>query len=132
VTSPSCSFSGLTQHNRQIAGTVQYAFDANHAIDHAKEDHIAIQRRHPQSRRQIVPADIAERGTANPLALIDQSGKKMPGIGSTVPGDVVADIEQVLPGLWRKSYDRHQAARLPRVVVRVLVDGFAVERFGSA
>lgn len=98
----------------------------NRAIDHAKENHITIQRRHPQTGLQIGPADVAEWGTANPLALIALIGQ--PGIGPTVLGDVVADVEQVLPGFWRKSYGRHQAARLPLA----LADCFGVEGFGSA
>ena len=76
---------------------MQHALDTHHAIEYAKEDHIAIQGGHAQTRCQIVTGNIAKRSAANSLALVNQFADEAPGICRAVFGNEITDVEQVLP-----------------------------------
>ena len=102
---------------------MQHPLDTNDAIEHAEENHMAIQRSHPQAGCQVLAADVAQRGTADALALADQLGDETPGIGPVALGDVIADVEEVLPGLWRECERCRQVERLPLVLVACVPSG---------
>ena len=90
-------FGFFCHHYWQVARTMQHALDTHHATLHAKEDHITIHGGHAQTGCQIVTGNIAKRSAANSRALVNQFADKAPGICRAVFGDVIADVEQVLP-----------------------------------
>lgn len=104
------------KHHRHIACAMQHALNTNRTIGNSKENHVASQGCQSQPRRQVVAADIAHRGLADALALLQELGNETPGIGPAVFCDVVADVEKVLPALRRESDFGHYAGRFPRAL----------------
>lgn len=104
---------------------MQYALDSHLAIEHAEEDHTAIQGRHAQAAGWVFAAGLTQRGTADASALVDQLGDKAPGIGPAILGDAVPYVEEVVPRLRRKGDWCDQVARLPLVLVAGLRSGSA-------
>ena len=91
---------------------MQHALDAHRVLGYAEENNIMAQGRHAQSGGQVLAADIAQRGKADALALGDQLTNDASCIGPAAFGEVVADVEEVLPRLRRKRDLRHQVERL--------------------
>jgi hypothetical protein len=89
---------------------MEHPLDTYHIVKYAEKDHISSKRSHSQAGRQVFPADISVRGSSDSFALIHQLANKMPGIGPTVLGGMVANIDQILSRLRRKGYSSHQAA----------------------
>ena len=104
---------------------MRHPLNAHRAIDHAEENHIAAQCCHPQAGSQVLAACIAQWGMANALALLHQLADKTPGVGPAVLGDVIANVEEVLPRFRREGDRSHQAVRLPLGLVVSSVVGSA-------
>jgi len=93
---------------------MQDPFDTHSAVEHSEENHITPQCRHAQVVGQILAAGIAQRGETDLVALIDEPGNEKPGVGPAILGDVIADVEKVLPGLRRERDFHDYAGRLAR------------------
>ena len=94
---------------------MQHPLNSHCAIKHAEENHITTQGCDAQAGSQVLAADVTQRGTTNTSALFDQLGDKNPGIGPAVLGDVIADVEEVLPRLRREGDWCYQVERLPPI-----------------
>ena len=91
------------EYRWQIAGAMQDPFNSHCTINHAEEDHVARQRRHPQAGSQILAACVAQRRIADALALHYQFADKGFGLalvcellgGALAAGFGIAGIEFV-------------------------------------